>query len=131
MNAQKYFLISANWMNFVAAHLKRSDFGSSTPAVEWSVRDLVAHIVMEFVWVRPLVAGKTIEEVGDKLSGDLLGDKPMVVLQEAYQDACGAVKEHKDIHSTVHLSYGDFDVEYYLYEIGSDLLIHGWDMACE
>ena len=47
-----------------------------TPCTEWTVRDLVNHVVNEDRWVKPLIEGKTIDEVGSALDGDLLGDDP-------------------------------------------------------
>src|SRR2546421_10041588 len=47
-----------------------------TPCREWTVRDLVDHLVYEQVWVPPLLAGATIEEGGDQDEGDPLGAGP-------------------------------------------------------
>ena len=47
-----------------------------TPCRDWTVRDLVNHVVGEDRWTEPLVEGRTIAEVGDSLDGDLLGDDP-------------------------------------------------------
>ncbi len=37
-----------------------------TPCAAWSVRDLVNHLAGEQRWLVPLLAGATIEEVGDR-----------------------------------------------------------------
>ena len=39
-----------------------------TPCTDWDVRVLVNHVVSEELWVKPLVDGKTIEEVGSSLT---------------------------------------------------------------
>ncbi|MDQ3985484.1 MAG: maleylpyruvate isomerase family mycothiol-dependent enzyme, partial [Actinomycetota bacterium] len=49
-----------------------------TPCSEWNVRDLVGHLVYEDKWAAPLLEGQTIEQVGDRFEGDLLGDDPLV-----------------------------------------------------
>ena len=36
-----------------------------TPCKEWSVRDLVNHLVHEQLWAPELLAGCTVEQVGD------------------------------------------------------------------
>ena len=48
-----------------------------TPCVEWGVRALVNHIVSGNFWAAELGRGKTIEAVGDRLDGDVLGDDPV------------------------------------------------------
>jgi hypothetical protein len=41
-----------------------------TPCTEWTVRDLVNHVVGEDAWTVPLMRGSTMAEVGDTLDGD-------------------------------------------------------------
>src|SRR6188472_1572852 len=45
-----------------------------TPCSEWDVRRLVHHLLSEQRWVSPLLEGLTIEQVGDRFDGDLMGD---------------------------------------------------------
>jgi len=47
-----------------------------TPCSEWDVRALVNHVVVENLWIPPLLAGKRIEDVTDIAEGDVLGDEP-------------------------------------------------------
>jgi len=53
---------------------------------DWTVRELVNHVVSGNWWAEALAGGKTIAEVGDELDGDLLGDDPV-----AAYDASAAV----------------------------------------
>ena len=53
------------------------DWDSATPCADWTVRDLVNHIVNEQLWVPDLLAGTTVAEVGDKYDGDRLDDDPL------------------------------------------------------
>lgn len=100
-----------------------------TPCTEWSVRDLVNHVVGEDRWTVPLVRGGTIEEVGDSLDGDLLGDGPQDAAREAAEDAVAAVAERLPAGGKVHLSYGDEEIEEYVRQLAGDHLIHAWDLA--
>lgn len=54
-----------------------------SPNPGWDVRDLVNHLVVENRWTKPLIAGMTIEEVGRRFEGDLLGDDPGRAWEEA------------------------------------------------
>ena len=81
---------------------------AATPCSDWDVRALVRHVVEEELWVPPLFAGRTIAEVGDSLSGDLLGDDPVRVFEHASAAAIDTVREPGALELTVHLSFGDF-----------------------
>src|SRR5581483_10505539 len=48
------------------------DWARPTPCTDWSVRDLVRHLVYEELWAPPLLAGATMAEVGDRFEGDIL-----------------------------------------------------------
>ena len=53
------------------------DWTAPTPCREWTVRDLVNHVTGEDLWTAPLLRGETIERVGDRFDGDLLGSEPV------------------------------------------------------
>jgi uncharacterized protein (TIGR03086 family) len=100
-----------------------------TPCSEWNVHALVNHVASELRWIPPLVEGKTIAEVGDSLSGDLLGDDPKAAWASAAREAQAAASEPGALQRTVHLSYGDREADGYIREVASDLVIHAWDLA--
>jgi len=100
-----------------------------TPCAEWSVHDLVNHLVNEELWVPELLAGRTIDEVGNRFDGDLLGDDPVAAWDDAAAAAQDAIAERGAMERTVHLSFGDFSAAFYTMQVFSDLLIHSWDLA--
>lgn len=104
-------------------------WGDPTPCAEWDVRDLVNHLVYEQLWVPPLLAGATVEEVGDRYEGDQLGDDPVGAWERAAAAALDAVAAPGALDGEVHLSYGERDAEGYLLELTSDLVVHTWDLA--
>lgn len=103
-------------------------WSAPTPDDGWDVRALVNHVTGELLWLVPMLAGRTIADVGDRLDGDILGADPVATWDGAVADAAAAI-EAVDPSSTVHLSYGDRTSAEYLNEVGADVLIHTWDLA--
>jgi len=104
-------------------------WSNATPCTEWAVRDLVNHVISEDKWVAPLLAGQTIEEVGDRFDGDLLGDDPQASWKETHSDAMDATSDDRVVDRTVSLSRGPTSADIYLKEVAADNIIHGWDLA--
>ena len=84
-----------------------------TPCPAWDVRALVNHIVYEDLWTVPLMEGSTIEEVGDRFDGDVLGEDPI-------GSALGAARAAIASDSTVTLSP----------RRSSDAVIPRWASSC-
>jgi uncharacterized protein (TIGR03086 family) len=110
-------------------HVGLSDWDSPTPCTDWTVRDLVNHLVYDQLWVPELLAGKTIAEVGDKYDGDQLRDDPVTAWTESSQAARAALLEPGALEGTVHLSFGDADATEYAWQLTLDAAVHGWDLA--
>lgn len=103
-------------------------WGSSTPCPEWDVRALVNHVANEQLWAPHLVAGETIEQVGDRYDGDVLGDDPVGAWRDALAGSAAAFAA-ADLDATVHLSFGDVPCREYLTQMLTDAAVHGWDLA--
>ena len=58
-------------------------WSAPTPNAEWDVRALVEHVADEQLWVPRLLAGRTIEDIGDEIPADPLGDFPQAAVQDA------------------------------------------------
>ena len=104
-------------------------WGDPTPCAEWTVLDLVNHVVGEDRWTVPLLEGRTIEQVGSRFDGDLLGPAPIVSALEAAKEAVSVVAENLPRLECVHLSYGDERPEEYVRQLAADHLVHAWDLA--
>jgi uncharacterized protein (TIGR03086 family) len=104
-------------------------WAAPTPCAEWDVRALVNHIVNEDLWTVPLMDGATMEEVGDRFDGDLLGDHPVAIARAACDAAITAAASGVVAGTTVHLSFGDTPADEYAYQLAADHIIHGWDLA--
>jgi uncharacterized protein (TIGR03086 family) len=100
-----------------------------TPDEDWTVRDLVNHVVGEDLWAPPLLAGSTIAEVGDRFDGDVLGAGPRAAWAAASAGAMRAVGQDGAMDCIVHLSFGDVPGREYTLQLFADHLIHAWDLA--
>ena len=109
--------------------IRDGQWDNRTPCAEWTVRDLVNHLVYEQLWVPDLIAGKTIAEVGDAYEGDVLGDDPLDAWQRASAAALAAVAEPDAMERTVHLSFGECPADEYVDQLAIDLAVHAWDLA--
>ena len=101
---------------------------SPTPNAAWDVRALVAHVADEQLWAPPLLAGRTIEEVGDEIPADPLGDSPAASVDDACAGMVAALTD-LDLDAEVHLSFGEVPAQEYLMQLFADHLVHGWDLA--
>jgi uncharacterized protein (TIGR03086 family) len=100
-----------------------------TPCAQWEVRQLVNHLVVELLWVPPLLAGATIAEVGNRFEGDHLGEEPFEMWEDVSEAGWAAFTAPGALERTVHLSYGDRRAAGYGWELTADLLVHAWDLA--
>lgn len=100
-----------------------------TPCEGWDVRELVNHIVSGNFWAGELARGKTIEEVGDRLDGDVLGADPVSAYDESARAASEAFHAPGAMEAPCAVSYGPVPGEVYLGHRFIDVLVHGWDVA--
>jgi uncharacterized protein (TIGR03086 family) len=100
-----------------------------TPDEGWDVRALLNHIVSGNLWAVELTAGQTIDEVGDRLDGDMLGDDPLGAYDASAQAAAAAFEEAGALDAQCAVSYGPVPGSVYAGHRFIDVLIHGWDLA--
>jgi uncharacterized protein (TIGR03086 family) len=117
-----------HWAARVAV-VKNEQWSGPTPCAEWSVRQLVNHVVSEELWAAPLLRGQTIEQVGNQFDGDVLGDDPQGRARTAAEEAVAIVDAIVPAGGSVQLSYGEEDMGEYVRQLCADHLIHGWDLA--
>src|SRR3954451_20294465 len=104
-------------------------WSAATPCDGWTVRDLVNHVAAENHWLAALLGGSTIEDVGDRLAGDLLGADPKAGWDRAYAEGVRTARGEGIDRRMVRLGSGPATGDEYLREVGADHLIHGWDLA--
>src|SRR5881628_137210 len=99
-----------------------------TPCTEWAVRDLVNHLVVEHLWAPHILAGETLDQVGDRYEGDAVGNDPVRAWERAANRSRPAWAG-ADPSATVHLSYTDAPLSMYADQMLVDLTVHQWDLA--
>ncbi len=129
MDYQALFIRSDAAFSQLVDAVEANQWALPTPDTEWTVRDLLNHVVGEELWLPDMLAGKTIAEVGTKYDGDVLGDNPQTAWHQATAKAQVAIAGLKDVESIVHLSFGDTPAREYLVQMLIDRVIHGWDLA--
>lgn len=93
-----------------------------------TLRQVINYHAYDEAWVPDTLAGKTIDEVGTKYDGDLLGDEPRRSWHRLVEAATQAVKAC-DLDRTAHLTYGDFPAREYLRHIISFRALRAVDIA--
>lgn len=104
-------------------------WGLPTPCTEWDVRALVNHVCSEQRWMVPLLSGRTIEQVGSSLDGDLLGPDPLCTWEGVVAETARLVDRPGMLENVVRLSSGPATVARYCDEVAADTLVHAWDLA--
>ena len=96
---------------------------------EWSTRDVVNHVTYEALWAAELYRGATIEDVGERFEGDVVGDDPKKAFRESVVDAKSVIAQPGAMDRTTYLSIGPTPGNEYGMQLFQDFLIHGWDIA--
>lgn len=89
-------------------------FQTGRVQVDATLRTIVNYHAYDDAWVPEVLAGRTIQEVGTKFDGDLLGDSPLRNFNKYSAAACEAVQVLANPEFIVHLSYGDYPAKEYL-----------------
>ena len=103
-------------------------WASQTPCTDWTTRDLVNHLVAEHLWAPHLLRGETVDEVGSRYDGDVIGDEPVSKWDHAIAESLVAFAKVSD-DEPVNLSFGTVPVSEYASQMLSDLTVHAWDLA--
>jgi uncharacterized protein (TIGR03086 family) len=82
-----------------------------------SLREIVNYHAYDDAWVPDMLAGRTMDEVGQAaFQGDLLGDDPKRNFDLVVAKAVAATRSLDDLERTVHCSFGDFTARQYLWQ---------------
>ena len=113
----------------IVAAIRPEQLAAATPAGAWDVRALLNHVVAGNLWAAELGNGKTIEAVGDRLDGDVLGDDPAAAYDASAKVAADTFEAPGALEAPCGVSYGPVPGSVYAGHRFLDVLIHGWDLA--
>src|SRR5688572_25626090 len=97
----------------IVANITPAQFGEPTPCEGWDVHALLDHVIGGNYWVGELMAGKTIEEVGDALDGDSVGSDPGAAYDASAAVADAGFSQDGGMEKPVAVSYGPVPGEVY------------------
>jgi hypothetical protein len=95
-----------------------------------TLRELVNYHAYDDAWVPDMLAGRTMAEAGaDNFDGDLLGADRVASFEGIVQRACDAAAGVRDLDAVAHLSFGDYTVREYFWQINSFRALRAHDIA--
>jgi uncharacterized protein (TIGR03086 family) len=109
---------------------------AATPDTEWTVADLVEHVIEEHRWVAPLLHGQDLESAAKVVDGSRslpvnggVGANLAQEWDEAAIASAEAFTAPGALDRDVELSRGPTPARQYAEEMIFDLTIHAWDLA--
>ena len=113
----------------VVAGIGHDQRSLSTPCNGWDVQALLNHLVSGNYWAAELGAGATIEDVGNRFDGDVLGDDALSSYDASAKLAAATFEVPGALEAPCAVSYGPVPGSVYAGHRFIDVLIHGWDLA--
>jgi hypothetical protein len=138
MDARELFLLSDAALRSVVDTLTPADLEREAPA-EWSaghrsasplLRDIVLRHAYDEAWIPDLLAGRTIDEVGDRWKAVLESDDPIGTYDALHDEATAAMSAPDlDQGMTLHFSYGDYPFSEGILHPTSYRAFQSWQIA--
>jgi uncharacterized protein (TIGR03086 family) len=104
-------------------------WGAPTPCADWSVRDLVNHLVAGQRAFAMLLRGEALAEVRKLAGGDQLGGDPVAAHRESGADLVAAFSQPGALERTVAVPIGEVPGIVALHLRLVEALVHGWDLS--
>jgi len=134
MKQRDLFLLSDAALRDVIDRIRPDQLELPVPA-EWTrttdptLLDVLEAHAFDEAWVPDVLAGRTVDEVGDAYAGDLLGGDPLAKYDELNDRATVAANQPLVADDVVHLSYGDFPVSVYFEHVSTYRAFQAWSIA--
>ncbi len=108
------------------------DFAMRRTDHDVTLREIINYHAYDDAWVPDMLAGRTMDEARtDKYDGDLLGDDPKAAFAEIVRKAVAAAAalDAADLDRIAHLSFGDYPIREYFWQINSFRALRAHDIA--
>jgi len=113
----------------IVAGVPADRWDAPSPCEGWDARELLNHVVAGNWWAAALSAGATIEAVGSRLDGDVLGGDPLTAYDRSAEAAGAAFEAPGALDAPCAVSYGPVPGSLYAGHRFIDVFVHGWDLA--
>src|SRR5580704_8898300 len=138
MDEAEVFVLADRALAGVVAQIDPGQWGVSLPPTFATssrdtvptLREIINYHAYDDAWVPDMLAGRTMDEAGAaKFDGDLLGSAPAERFGAIVDQACAAAGAVKDYDAAAHLSFGDYSVREYFWQINSFRALRAHDIA--
>jgi uncharacterized protein (TIGR03086 family) len=113
----------------VVARVDPGQWDLPTPCPDWSVRQLVNHLVSGQLMFARIFAGEALESVAGMRAQDQLGDDPVGAYDSSAQALLEAVARPGALAQTVRVPMGTVPGMVAVHLRIVEALVHGWDLA--
>lgn len=121
--------IAAARFESVAALVTANDLNKPTPCGDWTVAQLLDHVIGGNLMAAALLGGASREDAVAVLSASSSGDEPLLAVQDSLRAQATAFADSAALELTVHHPAMDMPGAQLLgFRVG-DLLVHSWDLA--
>lgn len=130
------FLAAQNAFGERVRAVAEGQWQQPTPDTEWTVADLVSHLIEEHRWAAPLVHGHDLDTAGKIVRGTRnlpvdggTGANLAELWDEAAAASADAFSGDGALERSVALSRGATPARDYIGEMTFDLVVHAWDLG--
>lgn len=123
---RRHLVEAADACGAVVAAIGAEDWQRRTPCAEWTVRELLNHVVATTTKFSDFAAGLT--DAPRPPAGDVLGDDPAAAYDAARVRSADAWRT-ADLGRTCRMSFRTFSASEAAAVNAFDLIVHAWDLA--
>jgi uncharacterized protein (TIGR03086 family) len=126
LDIDELFVQSTAWAATKLHGVRPEQLDDPTVLPDWTVRDLLNHMVGQHVFFAKVARGEPIDAPG---GADLFGDDPAAAYREATAKAREAFSHQDALDRTLILPAGTMTGAQFWATVFTEALLHGWDLA--